>query len=156
MWLCWLTLKIWHEIGVDKFVFIGCENKESSNFAFRNKYLSVLHPKITPTSEPQVICLSGCCYKAPKSNGVPGKRTKCYCIFQNLSLSKSFLSIFMQLKISLTLPSAQTPPPRYSTPVSWSRELCSTDWCLTVSSAQCLHASFYNFPHPKFKQTQIN
>ena len=74
MWLCRLTLKIWHEIGADKFVFIFCENKEPNDLSFQNKHLSTLCPKITPTSEPQIISLSGCCYKAPKSNGIPGKR----------------------------------------------------------------------------------
>jgi hypothetical protein len=60
-------------VGADKFVVIFCENKEPSDLAFQNEYLSTLHPKITPTSEPQIISLSGCCYKAPKSNSIPGK-----------------------------------------------------------------------------------
>jgi hypothetical protein len=55
-------------------VFIFCENKEPNDLSFQNKHLSTLCPKITPTSEPQIISLSGCCYKAPKSNGIPGKR----------------------------------------------------------------------------------
>jgi len=154
MWLCWLTLQIWNEIGADKFVFIFCENKEPSDLAVQIKHLSVLHPQITPTTEPQIISLSGCHYKAPKSNGIPGKSTKCYCVFRNLSSSKSFLSPYLYYWNKLNV--AIGTGPRYSTPVFWSRELCQTDWRRTVSSDRCFHASFYNFPHPKLKQTQIN
>lgn len=135
-------------------VFIFCENKEPSDLAFQNKHLSMLHPKITPTSESQIISLSACCYKAPNQMVFQEKALNAIA-YSKICICLNHFSLHIYTTEN-KLNAAIGTGPRYSTPVFWSRELCQTDWCLTVSSAQCFCASFYNFPHPKFKQTQIN
>ena len=63
------------------------------------------------------------------------------------------LSKFLLLKISLMLSLAQASVIPF---LSFGAVNSTRQRCPTVSSARCSHASFYNFPHPKFKQTHIN
>jgi hypothetical protein len=131
-------------------VFIFSENKEPSDLAFQNKHLSMLHPKITPTSEPQIVAVT-----KPQNQMVFQEKGLNAIAYSEIGLCLNHFSLHIcttEHKLNVAVSSG----PRYSAPVFWIRELCQTGWRLTVSSAQCFHARLCNFPHLKLKQTQIN
>jgi len=122
-------------------VFIFYENKEPSDLAFRNKHLSTLHPKFTPTLEPQTVAVT-----KPQNQTVFQEKGPNAIAYSEMCLCLNHFSLHIcttEHKLNVAVSSG----PCYSTPVFWSRELCQTDWRLTVSSAQCFHACLCNLPH---------